>query len=871
MGVTLSCCKNKNEDNNANNRKIILTENTTKPGETGEPYNIKLSEYNNDEYSRLYSKGTVNSLNNINSVNDYKSDTANGDLQSVKKIFFYFDRFELTYKYFDDFGLSFDPYLVFKLDSSLVKVFNQKINGLEEDETKVDQTNDISMTPVIDRTYQVKKDMEQDNTKSGLPEKKFYFFEEQEILQTEEMDFWPSKTVRIMIFNKSKSQQYAPIQVGMLYMPLSSLQENGIIEGKFPVRNKMIKEIGYLYMRIKCILTKEDEDAIMPRLDDQNEETTKNAEGLHSTVKDLIVDYFKETMTLDYNFLDPVLQKNFLLKKIDLLSNIKDSEKGWDDRASKQKQEYEIEAVYKNHKTIEETCELLMEASLKQQHFVLYGVTNFLIMKVDTRDNKYLNEFLEMTARIKNEQDYDFFNILIDIFPTNNLVLIKQFSYFIFKLVEYVREVELQTEIHNPNLDFEELFTILLNYFGLLELYFKKLKDMKYEELEELRETIYWLLNSILLLITPNISEKQIILEFISKVHSTSFNNCIKLMTRLKFIFDAFHLLSSDTEVCAIIVKVFRKGVQILVDDKNINMLQNSDNPKVVLSSIKDLLLNDEKASSFSTFIKINIARYVHYPELFSSILLILIYFCADYKYPDVVRKIMDKVEISLLCSGFDLYRGNLKKIGKNINYFFYKFLAHISEINKSVQDHENGINFKHNEIREICNEFYKLFRMKQSGKSWEKGKTLIYFIKNKNLDLHEVLCCIAANLTKNTEACRNLCKDKCFFLQHITEYFLELNRDNVKKTLEKFKNNKIEKIALYLSIIDNSLVTCDNLLTRSLDTKEFFLKFLDSKGITPNFIKYHVRDLLDLSVNTLNCNNQKLKKTADIFLNNLE
>jgi hypothetical protein len=558
MGVTLSCCKNKNEDNNANNRKIILTENTTRPAETGEPYNIKLSEYNNDEYSRLYSKGTVNSLNNINSLNEYKSDTPNGDLQSVKKIFFYFDRFEMTYKYFDDFGLSFDPYIVFKLDSSLVKVFHQKINGLEEDETKVDQTNDISMTPMIDRTYQVKKDLEQDNTKSGLPEKKFYFFEEQEILSTEEMDFWPSKRVRIMIFNKSKSQQYAPIQVGVIHLPLASLQEEGYIEGKFPVRNKMIKEIGFLYMRIKCILTKEDEESIMPRLEEQNEETNKNIEGMHSTVKDHTVDYFKQTMTIDYNFLDTVLQKNFLLKKIDLLSNIKDSEKGWDERASRQKQEYEIEAVYKHHKTIEETCEILMEASLKQQHFVLYGITNFLITKVDNRDKKYLEEFLEMMAKIKNEQDYDFFNILIDIFPTNNIVLIKQFCYFIYKLVEFLREVELQTEIHNPNLEFEELFTILLNYFGLLELYFKKLKDMKYEELEELRETIYWLLNTILMLITPNISEKQIILEFISKVQSISFNNSIKLMTRLKFIFDAFHLLSSDTEVCAIIVKVFR-------------------------------------------------------------------------------------------------------------------------------------------------------------------------------------------------------------------------------------------------------------------------------------------------------------------------
>ena len=134
------------------------------------------------------------------------------------------------------------------------------------------------------------------------------------------------------------------------------------------------------------------------------------------------------------------------------------------------------------------------------------------------------------------------------------------------------------------------------------------------------------------------------------------------------------------------------------------------------------------------------------------------------------------------------------------------------------------------------------------------------------------MLCCIAANLTKNNEACKILCKDKCFFIQHIIEYFFnDLNREAIKKFLEKFKSNKMDKAALYISIIDNSVQTFDNLITRSANTKDFYMNFLLDRNISKNRVKYHITDLLDTVSIILNYNIQKLKKTVANFLQNLD
>lgn len=833
------------------------------------------------------SNSKLNNINNSNSIsksNNYIENSSlihqTEDYLTIKKIFFFFSKFEMIYKYYDDFGLTFDPLLNFKVNTFIEKTYSQKI---EDDGTggKNDQTNDGSFNEV---SYAV-KNITGNNLSSGLntpntgAEGKMYTFEASEVLDVSEFKNWPNKKVKITIFNKNKFQQYNTVQVGFCHVPLTALFEDGLIEGKFPIRNKMIKEVGYVYMRIKCLENDQEPFNGIINIDGENnfenmgEDFNINDKNtnLFFGINDNIVDFYPMLTSMPFEEIDEILQNHFRLKKIDVLMNIKQSEKGWDEKKSRIEQEKVLQQLNSNPQSAKDISDLLFESIMKQQHILIYGVLNYLISRISKRDTHFLDEFLDLVNSFNKE--INIFNTLIEIFPTNNLVLIKQYCFFFFKLIELYREIEIETEAYTTKLNFEEMFKITLDSFGHLHFILEKIKDFEYEEIEEIREIVYWLLNNMLNLVTPNLADKIIKVDTINHLYSIAFNNCILLITKPKYIIEVFTTLGSDSEITALIVKVFRKAIQILLDDKN-NFVQNSDRPKLVSIGIKDLLINEEKANTFLVFIQMCLTRYVNYPEIFSNILLILIYFCMDYKYPEIVRKILDNVEISLLCSGFDMYRGNLKKIGKNINYFFYKLISHITELNKSFEEEESVLNFKPSEVKEICNEFTKLFRMKQTGKdsaNFEKSKNLITFIKNKNLELHEILCCISANITKNSDACKIICKDKCYFIQHIIEYFFDLNRDSIKKYLDKYKHNKKEKVTLYISIIDNSLLTFDNLITRSTFTKDFYMKFLNKKNLTKNKVKYHITDLLDTAATCLSNNNQKLKKTAEYFIQNFE
>lgn len=904
----LSCCKNKNEDNapvakkiSGNDASFVNEENM--PGNE----NANSEFYDNNKDSRsVYSKRRAPTNQNLPTYQDtnanngtvYRYTIGNNpqdqedDTKTIQKIFFYFEQFEMTYKYYDDFGLVFDPLVKFKLSNEIEHDFEQK-NTEKEDGQLNNLKDDVSFHQPGDRSFV--KDNKDSTINNAIniekinsnqqsiitnPDCKSYIFDNFKIVDVFDIDNWPTKKVVLTVYNKSKTQQYNNIQVGLCYIPLIVLLEEGIVEGKFPVRNKLTKDIGYLHMRIKCLRLGEDldEEIDAMKINEDEEEmpvvTRFGNPNLFHPVNKQVLDFFQIANTLEYEDLDVVLKNSFKLKKIDVLLNIKESEKGWDEIRSRQMQAKELERINSNPLTVEEVAEIIYQALIKQQHMLIYGLINYLINRLEKKDVIFFDDFLDNMRNKKFNKDLDFFNSLIYIFPTKNLVLIKQFLFFLYKLIELYKEQEIVTESMTNKLDFEEIFNIMHDNFGHLHLILQKLKEFDYEETEEVRQIIYWMLNILMQLITPNVSDRITKLDVIHQLYSIAFNNCIKLITKPKYILSIFQALKSDTESTALIVKVIRKSIQILLDDSN-NFAQTSDNPKVVSASIKNLLVNEEKAYEFLVFIQMALTSYVNYPEVFSSILLILIYFCSDYKYPIMMRRVLDNVDISLLCSGFDFYRGNLKKIGKNINYFFYKFISHISEMSKSFEELETSINFKSNEVKEICNEFLKLFKMKPCGKdkkTWEKSKSLINFIKHKNIELHEVLCCVAANLTKNSEACNILCKQKCFFIQHIIEYFFtDLHREAMKKFLEKFKFNKVEKAALYISIIDNSIQTFDNLITRSSNTKDFFMNFLLAKNITKNRIKYHITDLLDTAASALNFNNQKLRNTAGNFMQNLD
>jgi hypothetical protein len=833
MGMSHFCCdKYKNEEN-------------TLPPKTEEDELIKdLQIINNDEEEILKQKQTFSkksTLKRTTSLNVSLHEELNYNI--INKIIFFFEKFELTYKLIDDFGLSFNPVLFIKVPPSQEYTYNPiQVEGQGNKEGEALSDNSL---------------IRNDNNYNNLKTKevyKTYNFNSIYALNTANMDNWHKKKIHINILNKNKHKNnFHQILVCLCTIELNSIPSKGF-QGKILLKSKLTKEVGHIFAKIKLITDDEVYDI--------------ETDSIINCVNNDFA--FLDQIPKKYEFIEEELQEKFLIRKIDVLMNLKDNERLIDDNKSKENQLRVMNSFGYKTKT-EFISENLVEAILKKEHILIYGIFRFLIEKFYIKEKEFILEFFEHF--IANRKNVNILTILSLIYSSKNFALLEAYLQFIHLLVEIIRNRELEDEKVNQNINFEEVFKMLLDNFGFLLESLKDKTAQTFKGLEEIKNSILWNLNTMLALITPNITERLTNIDFCNKIYKPCFYNALKLVTQAKFIMKTFMTLNDDSEISSLTVKVFRKGIQILIDDKT-NYIQISDNPEIVSFCIKDLLLNDEQAQSFFFFLKIVLSYYTNYPEVFSNTLLVLIYFSMDVKNPEIARKLLDNIDLNILMTGFDLYRGNLKKIGKNINYFFYKFLSQITEINKSVSDEDAyNINLTNNELKIICNDIIKLFRLKISKEraKCEKGKTLTNFLANKNLELHEVLCCVGSNLTKTIEASLLLCQEKCYYIPSIVEYFFDLNRESVKVYMEKYKLNLKDKIPLYISIIDNTILIFDNILTRNNETKEYFLNVLAERNLTKNKVIYQIRELLDIVTSMFSFNNQRLTKNAENFINNFE
>ena len=116
------------------------------------------------------------------------------------------------------------------------------------------------------------------------------------------------------------------------------------------------------------------------------------------------------------------------------------------------------------------------------------------------------------------------------------------------------------------------------------------------------------------------------------------------------------------------------------------------------------------------------------------------------------------------------------------------------------------------------------------------------------------------------------LCKEKCFFFNNILQYFLELDIKYIEKTLEKYNNQKREKIPLFLSIIYNSLICFNNIIKKYPKQKDYFLKLLSEYDIDKKLFCEHISTLIKSCMNLFNLNgdsNNKIISIAEEFFNN--
>lgn len=865
-------------------------------------------------------------MNNV-SNNDLKNSGCNInniDYSNFTKLVFFIESFELTYKKYDDYGLTINPMIYMKTDAAHEAILDkQNENDFEGCKTLTNTlTENISFnnTEIISKTV-LTTNTENINT-NIIGVVKNFNINSSYSLTLENYENWKYKILRIKIFNKSKSSQYNPIIIGICAFPLISIPFNGV-EGKIPVRNKLTKNIGNLNIRMGFLqkdgtffgkyspnFSNDFNNNKSKKL--ENDEIEFDDKGINTNfylpieTSENIPNFenYKNTF-LNYENIDHTLKEKFKIKKSDPTSRLSNEEKLLESVNLKK-----IHLAIINEITLETSIKKISshftESISNGNHIVFYGLLKFLVDNFENLEKNYLDELFSNLLSTKKSQS--FFNSFEDLFKSKNYYLSKLYFYLIQKIIIFYKNSEIKEgNTQNHIINFEDIFVLIVESLIYLYKSAGDIKSFSYENLEEFRETVYWIYSCIIELITHNPTENFKDKNSILNSNFIYFNNSLKIINDPKSIIDVFIMLNEDSEITGFVSRIFRKCIQNILDDINIYP-KISDKNELINSALKNLILDFEKAQKFISFVQICLMRYINYPEIYSNVLLIIICLCNDNKYPEVIRTLLDNIDISLICSGFDIYRGNLKKIGKNINYFFYKLLSQLISnsnfnnsalsTNKSINtnynytmnrldkvssnssqndDSANNIclNIKKHELKEICNEISKLFRLKTLGNGkTEKSKTLVQFLKNKNLELHEILCCIAANITKNSDSCINICRDKCIFVNNILEFFLELNKKYFEKNLEKYKNQRKEKIPLYLSVIDNSLIAFINILTKNATLKDYFFLVLKQCKFDSNLLEKHIRELIEacLQIFNLNENNyMKIKLSAENLLHQLK
>jgi hypothetical protein len=906
--------KDKEKDKNKDKEKDLILLKKEKVTNEDEDFfsnmsNIKFQEKSNPELNSLLG-GCPENLN-INSNFDYSI---------FSKIVFYFESFELTYKKYDDYGLSISPMIFIKIDASHEAILDKQNEG-EYDNIKTLQGN-MTENISFNNTFMGKTIVKDDNMTVG-PGKSFSINSTYS-LDLENYETWRYKIFRIKIFNKSKSSQYNPIIMGTIAFPLSSIILEGL-EGKIPIKNKLLKNIGHLNTRISFLqkdntffgkysnnsLSPKDDNKILNlesmgnnnNLTDFNaEEENLNAINTHFYVPiesnaNFIFDNYNICL-MSYENIDLIIKEKFKIKKNDPNSKLSNDEKFSETLSQRKNQLNKINEIDLEMPS-KKVASMLLEGILNQNHIIIYAVLKFLCENFQNFNKKYFFDLFNVL--LDNKRTFNFINLYEDLFKTKNFFLSKVYFLFLYKSIIHYKSQEISTgSSEGTILNFEEIFNLILDSLNFLYKSCGELKNYNYEILEELRETLYWIYSCVIELISAISTENFTDEESAKSSNFIYFNNSLQIINNPNTIIDIFILLNEDSELTGFVSRIFRKSIQNVLDDlnvyKNMPLLEKNN---FVNESLKGLIADPEKAQKFISFVQICLMRYINYPEIYSNILLIIICLCNENKYPEMIRNLLDNLDISLICSGFDNYRGNLKKIGKNINYFFYKLISQIINVSgneninqistsekkigneynsltstKSKKLEKEGLIINKHEIKEICNEIIKLFKLKNlpNGKN-EKSKILVNFLKSKNLELHEILCCIASNITRYQEACVFLCKDKCFFFNNILQYFIELNKNSIEKTLERHKNQKREKIPLYLSIIYNSLICFNNIIRKYPKQKEYFVTLLGEYDLEPKAFCEHINSLVNSCMTLFNLNgesNNKIVNIADEFFINI-
>ncbi len=840
MGVTSSCCEAERENKLPKKKPSIRHTNPErlndedleefrKNYETEQKQSIKFLEENSGELD----------------TKDKDKDLKEKDVDKILNV--YFEKFELAYRYIDDFGLEFEPNINLTIVGSSIDKFHpfknisEELEGSDKIKSTDYQTGTNTLVTLNTQTC------EQNNN---------YLFNKSDLINLDEVENWHYSRLKISLNNINNKNQSTPILVASCYLDLYQFLEISHLEGKVPMFNKFTKLIGYLYLRLRLSQNK---DASQDDLNISNltDEDTYNPVGDKRVTITNVVAYHK----LSQNLVDQF-----------------------------QINEKESDVSTLNNRTVEKYAEVLIRSISKNNDLFSYEILYLLNSKFDAKDDEFVIKFF--THLKKNQGNiniYDYPSISIE---NKNLALIKLYFTIIFKILFFCSNNKQFENLIN----IEKVTEILFDSYEVINSFLNEMTDSNHpslEEKDEMNEIIVWILNTITLLTagraTPENKENKIPtktastsklpqLSITAKLGSSSKlplihnsnqnipNNssiCFDIIKRSHVILENYSKIFADTDICSLICKIFKKCILEIFDSKS----------KLKEELLRLLVLDNTTNKSFLDFLELTSNHYYHYPEVYANILLIIKNF-AKLNDNEVSRKILDTVKMSDLTFNFSYYRFKFKNISKNINCYYYEYLASITD-SLSINEVHSSIN--KSEMRKIGAELSMLFETKIKDNNFKILKNLKKFLSKKSHGLHESLSKIGKNLSNRSEGCSLIANDKSYFIPHIIEVLLEINKANVGNISINNKKTLRDVELCYVEIVENSLTCLNNILMNNTTSKNYFVLvmgvFRNSKSQARQATKSHIASVLKQipDISPIFSSSNTLKASVEEFLKNID
>jgi len=857
MGVASVCCKNEDAENNINeytkrnqnddsyinynNNPIDADEKTKLKTKTKEKF-VEKYIVDNPTPKQDEKEDKKETLEGLDT--NYKEQKESKEREIENQLNIFIDRFELIYKLVDDFGLEFEPKLsLIVIGSTFERVFDikkpQDFDAIDDPEKF--QTNDEGGKTIRTPRGSTFASNASEQGMNINPDAVIYTFTESTIINLDDIESWQFYRIKLSLLNINNNNQMTPILVGTCHIDLFQFSESkGSVEGKIGIYSKFNKLIGYLYVRMKVELG--DANLITNNINESNISFTveENQKRFLSPVT--IDKRIPNIIIVPFNQLNPLLIESFEIHERD------------------------NDVSRLNNKTAELYADVLMKSIIKHNDLFTYEILFLLNSKFETSDDEFIAKFFNHLISKKSQYDISIYDYPLKSLEKKNFSLMKLYFVIVYQLLLFSKKVDKKTnKSYEFLVDFEKITAILFESYDILNTFTKEIQEATYyprEQHEEIYETLLWILNSISFLMTLRIIESKELKESKEKgvkVTNEGLGNastCFDIIKRGKVILDTYCLVYVDTEICSSICKIFRKCITEVLSSSSIYKDE----------AIKLLILDNSTNSSFLGFLELSIAKYIHYPEVFANMLLILINI-SKLKDNEITRKLLDAVKVSDLCFCFDQYRFKLKNISKTINSLFYEYLGNITE---SLRYTEFDSSVNKSEIRKIGNEIAMLFRTKVNKENkFNIMKNLKKFLSKKTHQLHESLCRIAVNLSNSTEAYALIANEKCYFIPHLIDFLSGIDKNNMELLTAKNKKNTKEIESSYAEIVKYSLTCLNTLMTSSPSTKEYFVQVLGTLHISKSSLTKCITQIPEALPSFTNSN--KIKASIEDFVKNIE